>query len=505
MSKLTTPALTEAPGQEARKEREEEAERDSSSILLRFNNWKVRSLVDSGADVSLINHELVSTVDDIELWPSTETKLQGITGTPLRVHGKAELQIHVGKKPIKHMFYVVDNISPSILLGRDFLIQHKVKLDFDKGQFHLQGQVVPLESDSYLASLVRLTSRKVLKPQTVVMCWGRFRNQKHIHPPTLCTVTGIDTGFMNREPGLMVTNSVTRVRKNKAIPILICNNTNRTFTLEKGNVVARVEKVSGTINSLKEMRTKANQTQQQKANKRVEDEMIDAPKEHCDTLKGLLDEFEDIFAKTDLELGKTDAVSMKIDTGDVPPIRLKPYRTALHNREIIDKAIDDMLAAKIIEPSHSQWSFPVVVVDKKDGSKRFCVDFRKLNKITKAFYWPLPHLDDILSSLGKSKFFTSLDMKSGYWQVPMASPEDKEKTAFTCFRGLFHFNVMPFGLVSAPSVFQELMTYVLQGLSFAHAYLDDIIVHSEDVTTHIKHLREVFTRLRQYDLRLKFL
>ncbi len=172
------------------------------------------------------------------------------------------------------------------------------------------------------------------------------------------------------------------------------------------------------------MRTKANQTQQQKANKRVEDEMIDAPKEHCDTLKGLLDEFEDIFAKTDLELGKTDAVSMKIDTGDVPPIRLKPYRTPLHNREIIDKAIDDMLAAKIIEPSHSQWSFPVVVVDKKDGSKRFCVDFRKLNKITKAFYWPLPHLDDILSSLGKSKFFTSLDMKSGYWQVPMASPED---------------------------------------------------------------------------------
>lgn len=102
------------------------------------------------------------------------------------------------------------------------------------------------------------------------------------------------------------------------------------------------------------------------------------------------------------------------------------------------------------------------MVDKKDGSKRFCIDFRQLNKITKTISYPLPLIDEILAQLGKAKFHSSLDLKSGYWQVRM-SDEDKEKTAFCCHKGLFEFNVMPFGLVSAPSVFSQLIAIALQG------------------------------------------
>lgn len=162
-----------------------------------------------------------------------------------------------------------------------------------------------------------------------------------------------------------------------------------------------------------------------------------------------------------------------------------------------------MLEAGVIRRSKSPWSFPVIIVDKKDGSKRFCVDFRKLNQVTKPNSYPLPLIDDILALLGKAKYFTSLDLKSGYWQVLM-DENDKEKTAFACHRGLFEFNVMPFGLTSAPAVFQELMAIVLQGLNhYATAYLDDILIYSETLEDHLVHLQNVFNRLREHGLKLK--
>ena len=171
-----------------------------------------------------------------------------------------------------------------------------------------------------------------------------------------------------------------------------------------------------------------------------------------DNIEPLILRNSDLFASKDTELGHTDTVRMKIDTGSADPIKLRPYRTPLNNRKIIDETIDEMLDAKVIRRSRSPWSFPVVIVDKKDGSKRFCVDFRKLNQVTKKNSYPLPVIDDILALLGKAKYFTSLDLKSGYWHVLM-NESDKEKTAFACRQGLFEFNVMPFGLSNAPAVF----------------------------------------------------
>ena len=143
---------------------------------------------------------------------------------------------------------------------------------------------------------------------------------------------------------------------------------------------------------------------------------------------------------------------MCIDTGNHEPIKKQPYRTPLKQRKIVETAIEEMLEAGVIERSRSPWGFPIVLVEKRDGSKRFCVDFRALNKITKKNAHPLPIIDDILAALGSAKYFSKLDLKSGYWQVKM-NEEDKEKTAFTCHRGLFSFNTMPFGLANGPGVF----------------------------------------------------
>jgi len=130
----------------------------------------------------------------------------------------------------------------------------------------------------------------------------------------------------------------------------------------------------------------------------------------------------------------------------------------------VDDAIDGMLEADIIKPSLGSWAFPLVLVDKKDGTKRFCVDFRKLNQISKVSAWPLPHIDDILATLGEARVFTSLDLRSGYFQIPL-DEDAKEKCTFTSHRGLFSFNVLPFGLTSAPSLFTALMPQVLDGIN----------------------------------------
>ena len=132
------------------------------------------------------------------------------------------------------------------------------------------------------------------------------------------------------------------------------------------------------------------------------------------------------------------------------------------------------------ENQKSPWVSPVVIVDKKDGTKRFCVDYRKLNKITKIDRYPLPRIDELLETFRTANWFTTLDLASGYWQVEMKE-EDKEKTAFITHKGLYEFNVIVFGLCNTPETFQCLMNYVLQEYlgKFVVIYLDDIIIYSK--------------------------
>ena len=391
------------------------------------------------------------------------------------------------------------SINRNVILGRDWLVQNGVRLYFDLGFLQVGNSKVPLEEDIHIASLVRLKSNTVLKPQTASVCVGKVKDSYELPTSHLYSVSAVNVGYISSEPGLMVSNSVARLSKGRAIPIMVVNNTNRTLQLSRGCVVAKVETIGkGNIRSINTVMKNA------KSNTHIDwNSDVDVPGEHKAIVVNFLKRHRDLFATKDSELGHTDTVKMKIETGTQQPIKLRPYRTPIQNRQVIDKAVDEMLDANVIRRSKSPWSFPVVIVDKKDGSKRFCVDFRKLNQITKPNSYPLPLIDDILALLGKAKYFTSLDLKSGYWQVLM-DEKDKEKTAFACHRGLFEFNVMPFGLTSAPAVFQELMSIVLHGLShFATAYLDDILIYSETLEDHMHHLQEVFDRLREHGLKLK--
>lgn len=170
---------------------------------------------------------------------------------------------------------------------------------------------------------------------------------------------------------------------------------------------------------------------------------------------------------------------------------------------MIDEQVSDMLTRNVIRPSTSPWASPVVLVTKKDGSIRFCVDYRRLNKITRKDVYPLPRIDDALDCLQGAEFFSSLDLRSGYWQVPMADA-DRSKTAFVTPDGLYEFNVMPFGLCNAPATFERMMDNVLRGLKWKTClcYLDDIVVFSSDFDTHLERLKQVLTCLTSAGLQL---
>jgi hypothetical protein len=171
---------------------------------------------------------------------------------------------------------------------------------------------------------------------------------------------------------------------------------------------------------------------------------------------------------------------------------------------IIDEEVDKMLAEGVIEPSDSPWSSPIVLAKEKDGKHRFCIDFRKVKEVTRKDAYPLPFINVILDKLRRARYISTIDLKSGYWQVPL-TPSSKPITAFTVpSRELYHFRVMPFGLHSAPATFQRLMDRVIgpELDPYCFAYLDDIVVLGETFEQHLQVLQEVFRRLRAANLRL---
>ena len=163
-----------------------------------------------------------------------------------------------------------------------------------------------------------------------------------------------------------------------------------------------------------------------------------------------------------------------------------------------------MLAQGIIEESSSPWMAPAVLVPKKSGDLRMCIDYRELNKKTMKDAYPLPLADEVQDHLAGSTIFSTLDLRSGYWKLPVHD-SDQYKTAF-CLGpelGLFQFKRMPFGLTGAPSSFQRMMDKIFRDLPFVSSYIDDVLVHSSDVTSHRKHLEEVFRCLREAGLTLR--
>ena len=214
--------------------------------------------------------------------------------------------------------------------------------------------------------------------------------------------------------------------------------------------------------------------------------------------------YVNVFAATDLDIGRFTALVHYVKTGKAFPIKQGMRRTPLGFEGEEKKTIDSMLDAGVIEPSRSEWASPPVLVRKKDGSWRYCIDYRSVNNVTVKDAYPLPLIEECIDSLAGKKWFCTLDMNSGYWQIPVAA-EDKEKTAFLTRYGLYQFTRMPFGLSNSPATFQRAMHMVLNGLIWERVivYLDDINVMGATVEETLDHLEVVLQRFQEFGLKLK--
>ncbi len=216
-------------------------------------------------------------------------------------------------------------------------------------------------------------------------------------------------------------------------------------------------------------------------------------------IQDLLDRFPLLFRQRP---GRTELVQHSIHLTDTTPSRQRPYRIPERLLKPLGEEIEMMKQLHVIEPSNSEWSSPLVIVPKKDGSLRVCVDFRKLNAQSRFDAYPMPRIDDLLERIGQARYITTLDLCKGYWQVPL-DPNSKPYTAFRTPVGLFQFTVLPFGLHGAPATFQRLMDQVLQGCEgWSAAYLDDVVIYSNTWADHLEHLRQTLEKIQAAGLSL---
>ncbi|PAA92863.1 hypothetical protein BOX15_Mlig004203g3 [Macrostomum lignano] len=211
------------------------------------------------------------------------------------------------------------------------------------------------------------------------------------------------------------------------------------------------------------------------------------------------------FSQHELDLGRTHLVTHEIILKDNNPVQIPARKIPPHWIKEVDEQLDLMLARGIIRPSYSQYSTPLVIVPKKDGSLRLVNDYRALNNKSEYFPYPITNINETFSCLHGASQFSTLDLFSGYYQIALRE-EDKCKTSFpTLHRGSFEYEVLPMGLQGAPGTFQRCMNLVLKDIAqkFAIAYLDDVIVYSTDFESHLEHLKEVLKRLIQANMKLK--
>ena len=467
-----------------------------SAIL---NRQRIKALVDTGAAVSVIDENFLKEIYQGHLPPlqkHSSGDVKTVSGAPLPVSGRFTTTLEIANGLYSSTFLVVRDLTYDALLGRDFLRANGAVINLKDSTLQLEESIARPHSEG--ACPVRVLYNCVI-PASSEAVIPAYLDQ---------TYTPGDVGFVEASPRLIEryqlqgAASLVTVSADHTVPFRLINPTRKPVTLYRGATLGTFSQTDESLQVFS-LSTKTEPTKEPQAE--VPDVPVDlANADLTDSqkteLQRLINEYRDVFALSPQELGRTNLVQHHINTGDHPPIRQRAYRVPEAQKRRIEQCIDEMLEQDIIQPSTSPWSSPVVLVRKPDGSDRFCVDFRKVNSVTKKDSYPLPRITETLDVLHGAQFMSSLDFRSGYWQISM-DPSSTGKTAFISHAGLYEFKVMAF----APTCFQRLMECVLRGLTWKIAliYLDDVLVYSRTFDADLEHLRLVFDRFREAGLKLK--
>ena len=472
-----------------------------SSYVLSCKIYKtsVSFLIDTGASVSLLNKNVWDDVKPVagELKQVMSHSLGGVNGIPLAIYGSITVPITISGVTFNHNFIIADRLTTDAILGLDFLEANKCILDLAKGKMIVADQSVSLLPKSHgnkmASSTVTIPNTCVIPPHSEMEIIAHIQSDEE--------GTWLVEGLTSPTLPIMVARMLA-IPQDQSVVVRVVNTDVLPVTVYKNSKIGTAE----LVNESEICNTSVGDDNHNRTSM-TGDMLLSLPDDisavQREQFLALLSKYSDIIAKDNDDLGNTTVMKHCIDTGNAVPIRQQPRRVPLPRRDSVRKLLDEMLAKGIISPSKSPWASPIVLVKKKDGSTRFCVDYRKVNTITRKDAYPLPRVDDTLDTLTGSVWFSTIDLKSGYWQVAV-EPKDREKTAFCTQEGLFEFNVIPFGLCNAPATFQRLMDCVLAGLQWSNClvYIDDVIIMGKSFEDHLHNLQQVFDRLHSAGLKL---
>ena len=480
-------------------------------------------LVDPGAVVSAISlqsyERLLENNAICTPMRAIHMELEAANKSDMRVHGMCSLELSVHGLLINIDALVVD-LNCHAILGMDILGDaSKLPFILDLVGGTLSGggyETIQLHRFQAATECFAETTDSVcIPPHSEVMLWAKLKTNNGRRGPAAGVVLALQT-FV-QEFGLLVGRSLVRAdAEDWKIPILIYNSdpctkkpadcTCNPVIVPAHTRIARVEEIQA-IQHIGSRETETH-TEEGALPQHLID-VLDAATELTTNQRAraatLLAKHVHTFPAPGTPItGRTEAVVHDIDTGSTRPIRCNPRKLSPKKIKIQQELVDKMLEEGQIEHSVSAWSAPTVLVTKKDGTTRFCVDYRRLNNSTKKDAFPLPRIDDSLNSLSGQSWFSTLDLASGYWQVRL-SEDAKPKTAFATHSGLFQFAVMPFGLCNAPATFERLMSQVMRGLHWKRClvYIDDILVFGHDFESALQSLELVLIRVAEYGLQLK--
>ena len=475
----------------------------------KIQGMAVDLLIDSGSDLTLIDIETFNSIpESVRPWlQETQVRLSTASGSAMSTRGEALFRLKFGNSEWDQRFVVAQLGATKAILGSDFLCKYKTVLDMGLGILTIGNESHLLQAErTETCCRVRLKENLIIPPQHEVQLVGMLDRPQADSVPVKQGLLQ-PTASLVEETGLFMGNSLVDT-SSPLVPVTLLNLDQEPKSLPRGFTVGLMEQVEG----VEKGETTSPQTLEAGSEKSQIEHLLPLLDNVSDRLEGgqrerILDlvlRYQHIFATPDGELGHTTLADHTIDTGDSRPIKQPPRRMPPLQRELADREVDKMLEKGFIEPSDSPWASPIVLVTKKDGSTCFCIDYRRLNDVTRKDAYPLPNINETLETLSGAEWFNTLDLASGYWQVPVA-PADRAKTAFTTRKGLFEWKVMPFGLSNAPATFSRLMELALRGLHWERClvYLDDIVVFGRNFEQALENLELVFDRLASAGLKLK--
>lgn len=464
--------------------------------------------MDTGADFSVMSSELASKLKKVTTpWHGPQILTAG--GHLVAPIGVCTARIQIRGAHFPGCFLVLRECSKQLILGLDFLHEYGAIIDLRELLVTFSTQDAVRNEGETPRAVLRICDECVTVPPRVSM----FVTVECESDATCGIAEGNVSLLLDRQ--LCVARGLVELHKNRT-EVLITNFSNAQQRLVKKTAVAHLDEVHDRTRqlSLFEMQTSADAGQQRTSttttskapsnlalNVEVNPDLT-ADQKH--QLQSIIASFADCFASSS-KVRQTAVTKHRIVTEEGErPVRQHPYRVSPKERDAIRRQVQEMLQDDVIQPSTSPWASPVVLVAKKDGTLRFCVDYRRLNKITKKDVYPLPRIDDSLDRLRHARYFSSIDLRSGYWQIEV-DERDREKTAFITPDGLYEFKVLPFGLCSAPATFQRMMDGVLSDLKWQSClvYLDDVVIFSNTFDEHLDRLHAVLNAIRSAGLSLK--